>query len=272
MKSPPITETDLHAYVDDALPLSRHQEVAYWLAAHPHEQSRLQAYAEQNATLHRLYDSVLDEPIPALLQSPQPRQPKLPARPAWSRWPFDKIAASLLLTLGAGLLGAVAGWTLHAGQTQTLAAKQFNIKVSSLPHQAAIAHAVFTPEVKHPVEVGADQQEQLVKWLSKRLGSTIRPPTLATQGYDLVGGRLLPGNSGPVAQFMYQNISGQRLTLYLSNENRQNQDTGFQFLQEGQINVFYWIDGKFGYALSGGIDKGELSRIASLVYEQLQSN
>jgi anti-sigma factor RsiW len=257
MKSPPITETDLHAYVDDALPLSRHQEVAYWLAAHPHEQSRLQAYTEQNATLHRLYDSVLDEPIPALLQSPQPRQPKLPARPAWSRWPFDKIAASLLLTLGAGLLGAVAGWTLHAGQTQTLAAKQFNIKISSLPH---------------PVEVGADQQEQLVKWLSKRLGSTIRPPTLATQGYDLVGGRLLPGNSGPVAQFMYQNISGQRLTLYLSNENRQNQDTGFQFLQEGQINVFYWIDGKFGYALSGGIDKIELSRIASLVYEQLQSN
>lgn len=270
MKSLPITETDLHAYVDGALAPDRYQEVAHWLAENPHEQGRLQAYAEQNAALHRLYDSVLEEPVPPLLQSAQPKPSKLPA---WSsRWPVYKIAAGMLITLGAGLLGGVAGWSLHAGQAQALAARQFNLKVSSLPHQAAIAHAVFTPEVKHPVEVGADQQEQLVKWLSKRLGSAIRPPALTTRGYELVGGRLLPGNAGPVAQFMYQNPSGQRLTLYLSNENRQNQDTGFQFLQEGQINVFYWIDGKFGYALSGSIDKGELSRIASLVYEQLQAN
>jgi anti-sigma factor RsiW len=81
---------------------------------------------------------------------------------------------------------------------------------------------------------------------------------------------LLPGSSGPVAQFMYHDASGQRLTLYVTTENTANQDTGFRFAQEGPVNVFYWIDGKFGYALSAGIDKGELARVATAVYDQLE--
>ncbi len=89
-------------------------------------------------------------------------------------------------------------------------------------------------------------------------------------GFELIGGRLLPGSSGPVAQFMYHDSTGQRLTLYVTNEQSAAQDTSFRFAQEGPVNVFYWIDGQFGYALSAGIDKGELARIAKAVYSQLQ--
>jgi anti-sigma factor RsiW len=39
--------------------------------------------------------------------------------------------------------------------------------------------------------------------------------------------------------------------------------------QERGISVFYWIDGKFGYALSGETDKAELLRVARAVYQQL---
>jgi anti-sigma factor RsiW len=31
-----------------------------------------------------------------------------------------------------------------------------------------------------------------------------------------------------------------------------------------------WIDGKFGYALSAGINKAELARVATTVYDQLE--
>jgi anti-sigma factor RsiW len=120
------------------------------------------------------------------------------------------------------------------------------------------------------VEIGAEQEDQLVAWLSKRIGSPIRPPKLGALGFELIGGRLLPGTSGPVAQFMYHDASGQRLTLYVSTENAANRDTAFRFAQEGPVSVFYWIDGKFGYALSAGIGKGELARVASAVYEQLE--
>jgi anti-sigma factor RsiW len=82
---------------------------------------------------------------------------------------------------------------------------------------------------------------------------------------------LLPGNSGPVAQFMYHDASGQRLTLYVSTEQTTNRNTAFRFSQEGPVNVFYWIDGKFGYAISAGMPKNELARVATAVYEQFQS-
>lgn len=168
-----------------------------------------------------------------------------------------------------------AGWALHGQQNaqlarSTVATPAATQQFASLARQAAIAHVVFSPDVKRPVEIGADQEDQLVAWLSKRIGTPIRPPKLGKLGYELIGGRLLPGQSGPVAQFMYHDATGQRLTLYVSTEQAQNKDTGFKFAQEGPVNVFYWIDGKFGYALSAGINKAELTRIATTVYEQLE--
>ena len=71
---------------------------------------------------------------------------------------------------------------------------------------------------------------------------------------------------------MYHDSSGQRLTLYVSTENTVSRDTGFRCAKEGPVNVFYWVDGKFGYALSAGIDKGELARVATAVYDQLEHN
>ena len=42
--------------------------------------------------------------------------------------------------------------------------------LSEFARQAVLAHVVYSPEVRHPVEVRAAQQEHLVQWLSKRLG------------------------------------------------------------------------------------------------------
>jgi len=132
-----------------------------------------------------------------------------------------------------------------------------------------VAHAVYSPEVRHPVEVGADQEAHLVRWLSKRLGTSLKIPHLAAQGYALVGGRLLPGERGPAAQFMYQDIKGQRLTLYVRMSREARAPTAFRFTQENGVGVFYWLDGRLGYALSGETDRGELLRVADAVYRQL---
>ena len=61
------------------------------------------------------------------------------------------------------------------------------------------------------------------------------------------------------------------MTLYVTRELKQGSTTGFRFAQDGPVNVFYWIDGNFGYALSAGIDRSELSRVATAVYDQLES-
>ncbi|KAF0167102.1 MAG: hypothetical protein FD157_264 [Rhodocyclaceae bacterium] len=265
MSAQPITEADLQAWVDAALPEARRAEVEDYLAAQPAEAERVLAYQEQKLALRSLFNPVLDEPLPenltALASPPPAAAIERPPKPLLERWSLQRIAASVLIAL----VGGLAGWLAHDRypSAENLA------RTSPLPHQAAVAHAVFSPDVRRPVEVSAENEDQLVAWLSKRLGTPVRPPKLGALGFELIGGRLLPGNSGPVAQFMYQDATGQRLTLYVSTENATNQDTAFRFAKEGQVNVFYWIDGKFGYALSAGIDKGKLARIATAVYDQL---
>jgi len=274
MKTPAFPEEDLHAYTDGQLPAARASEMAAWLEqdpAHAGDLHRVRAWRAQNRALHAHYDPVLEEPLPPRLAAavlagagePHRRRDEAGEGAANGRF-WWRYAAMLLLTLA----GAAGGWLAHdltgGGRARTLASAPV-----MLARQAAVAHTVFSADLRRPVEVGADQEQALVTWLSRRLGVNVRAPKLAPLGYDLIGGRLLPGQSGPVAQFMYQDAAGQRLTLYVSHDQVQNSETGFRFAQEGKVNVFYWIDGQFGYALSGGVARAELSRIASSVYEQL---
>jgi anti-sigma factor RsiW len=119
------------------------------------------------------------------------------------------------------------------------------------------------------VAVAADQEAHLVTWLSKRLGADLKVPQLSALGYGLVGGRLLPGEHGPVAQFMYQDGKGQRLTLYVRTNAEDTQETAFRYARDNNVGVFYWLDHKLGYALSGEMDKAELLKVATAVYRQL---
>ena len=265
MKPQTVSEADLHAYLDGELPEGRRADVEAYLAAQPAAAERLKAYRSQRDALRQHFDRVVDEPLPARLRQLAEAPGVAVDRekpPLLARWSVQRIAAGLVIAL----LGGVAGWLGH-GQYQ---GSERVAQMTPLARQAAIAHVVYSPDVRRPVEVTADQEDQLVKWLSKRLGTAINPPKLGALGYELIGGRLLPGNTGPVAQFMYHDGSGQRLTLYVSTENTVSHDTGFRFSREGPVNVFYWVDGKFGYALSAGIDKGELARVATAVYDQLE--
>lgn len=247
----PISEDDLHAYADGRLDPARLTQVESWLAAHPEHRAEVDAWRAQGSALHRAYDRVLDEPVPARL---------MPAANA-PRWlALRKLAAVAWLGLGLLLGYALRDQWPPAGKATAIA---------SLPRQAAIAHAVFVPEVRHPVEVGADQQAHLVAWLSKRLGAELKAPQLAEAGYQLVGGRLLAGDSGEVAQFMYENAEKKRLTLYVRREAPQAATTSFRYARENQIDVFYWTDSRFGYALSGAVGREDMLALATLVYRQL---
>ena len=56
MSSAPISDADLHAFVDGELSEARHGEIAAWLAEHPEDALRVSAYRDQKAGLHRLFD------------------------------------------------------------------------------------------------------------------------------------------------------------------------------------------------------------------------
>lgn len=209
--------------------------------------------------LHEIYDPVLHEPVPEHWLARVRRR---------SRWRGYALAAAWMF-LGAAV-GLLAGWQLHAWRTPVPSAVAEN-SVPVFVKRAAIAHATYSPEVRHPVEVGADQESHLVAWLSKRVGAPLRAPNLESVGYSLVGGRLLPGEPGsPVAHFMYQCKQGTRVTLYVRANAANNRETAFLYSVEGPVKVFYWIDRKLGYAISSAdIDKETLLKVAQAAYQQL---
>ncbi|HXZ48231.1 MAG TPA: anti-sigma factor [Usitatibacter sp.] len=208
-------------------------------------------YAEQTAMIKRRFDPVMTEPIPARLYMKSP---------PW----IDYARAAAVLAVGIAIGLAIPELRPAPGPAA--------VAMAQLPIRAARAHLVYSPEVRHPVEVDAKQQDHLVKWLSKRLDVSLKVPVLTQEGFELLGGRLLPGNDGPVAQFMYQDAAGKRLTLYVTRTKKSEEKlTSFRFAKEGSVSVFYWIDEECGYALSGEVDKTTLAKVASLVYKQLES-
>lgn len=272
--STPVTEAELQAYVDHQLTPERQREIEAYLARRPEEAQRVESYLAQKRELRALFNPVLEEPLPQRLRrAATPRTP----------WYMQRLAAGIAIAVISG----AAGWGLRGEAdtqpgTGSLAQRTPSaitmVSATGFAQRAAVAHAVYSPDVRRAVEVGADQEDQLVAWLSKRMGATMKPPHLQTLGYALDGGRLLPGDKGPVAQFMYHDNAGAKLTLYVSREvaeagasaqGAKNQDTAFRFAQEGSVNVFYWVDGAFGYAISADADKAELARVSGEVYRQL---
>jgi anti-sigma factor RsiW len=207
-------------------------------------------YADLTTAIKRRFDPILTEPIPARMYLKSP---------PW----IDYARAAAVLAVGIGI--GIAAPMLKP------AASQANMAAVQLPIRAARAHMVYSPEVRHPVEVEAKDQDHLVKWLSKRLDIPLKVPVLVQEGFELLGGRLLPGSDGPVAQFMYQDATGKRLTLYVTPTRKGERLTSFRFAKEGNVSVFYWIDDECNYALSGDVDKTTLAKVASLVYKQLES-
>lgn len=269
----------INAVVDGQLPAARRAELEAQLAADPTARDTLAAWQAQREALRALHRPLLDGAIPdALLAAARRGEAGRRQIEQWRHW--GGMAAAVVLAFGVG-------WLSH-GQMGRPAPGQLTMQSSqSFVRQASLAHAVFSPEVRHPVEVTAAQQDHLVQWLSKRVGRPLKVPVLASQGYELVGGRLLSGDGGARAQFMFQNAAGLRLTLYLGALDAAaaaasgtstssaavqppgNLETAFRYSGDGPVPSFYWVDQGFGYALSGAVSREELMKLAQLVYQQL---
>src|SRR5450631_2120398 len=246
----PVTEDELHAYVDNELPAERRGEVETWLAAHPDDSARVQSWRAMAEALHARYDAVADEPVPKRLEIERlVRQPR--------RWIYGAIAATLV----AFVAGGAVGWVAH-GVAATPSAFQ------NLTLDAMDAHRLYVVEVRHPVEVPGSERTHLQQWLTKRCGWAVHAPELDATGLKLVGGRLLPDPTGPASFLMYESASGERFTLYTS---RAKTGTAqMRYAAAENSGAMYWSENGVGYVLSGPTDKGRLDQVARLVYEQTE--
>ncbi|MDD2923663.1 MAG: anti-sigma factor [Rhodoferax sp.] len=268
----PLTDDELHALVDGQ---GTPDELAKWQARLVHDPqgaARLAAWQQQRDALRSLHRQVLDEAVPAALLRAARQTGAAPA-PGRAWWRYGGLAASLVLAFGGGWL-AHSGWqTGGFGRLATPRLAQAQLE-HQFVRQASVAHRVYVPEVRHPVEVTAQDQAHLVQWLSKRLGKPLKVPSLTAQGFELVGGRLLPGDDGARAQFMFQNAAGSRVTLYLGAMDAApmgdtQASTSFRYSPQAGVPSFYWADQGLAYALAGQVPREVLMALAEAVYHQL---
>jgi anti-sigma factor RsiW len=252
-----ISEAELHALVDGELTAEEAAEIEAALAGTPTELAMARDFRDLNEAIKARYADEGKEQLPPALAK---RLARLDRKGSLVGRRLTRAAAAAVVVFGAAATGFVARGLLDGS----------NPADTAFVAKAVAAHAIYIQEVRHPVEVKAEE-EHLVRWLTKRVGADVRPPALASLGWRLMGGRLLPDQEGmPAALLMYEDGSGRRMTLYLRKETGRN-NTSFHFYERNGCNSFYWIDQPLAYALSGRLSREELLRLANAVYAQLET-
>ena len=257
----PVHNDELMALIDGVLDPDRARQIEQ-LAQHDHElAATIATLRAQHRALHASLDPVLDESIPARVLTQAP-----------SRFSLQRVAAAMVWVAVGVTIGSLSSWQYLArhDSATTLSQRGTSPDLPRFAHQAALAHAVFAPEVKHPVEVGSIDEQGLNTWLSKRLQRTLQAPDLSRLGFLLMGGRLLPAETNrPAAQFMYEDRQGQRITVYLRSLAEATPETAFRFAEQGAVSTFYWVEGNWGYALTGELSRAQLLQIAHAIHDRL---
>jgi anti-sigma factor RsiW len=246
----PVTEDELHAYVDGALAADRVAAVEAHLAADSEARARVAAWRAQADMIRNRFGPAGEEPVPERL-----RLDNFMRRSSGLK---RKLAVAAAIAF---LVGAAAGWLAHeysgVGQNAQLA--------RALADAAIEAHRLYVNEVRHPIEVRAGE-EHLLPWLSRRVGSPVKAPDLSPEGLQLMGGRLLPSPRGPTALIMYEGSGGERVTLTCRRSGRDGA-TAFHWQSAGEIGALAWVEGGMAFVVAGPAERARLDRVARRVYD-----
>jgi anti-sigma factor RsiW len=256
MNHRPITEDDLHAYVDRALEPERRAEVATYLDDHPDVAKRIGAFTDQRELLRAALAPIADEPLPPELNLPRIIEQRT-RRPSVARW---AMAAILLLSIG-----GLGGWALRGALEASPGG------LVALAQEATASYNVYAPDHVRPVEVRASDGAQLVQWVSDRLHRPVKVPDLTTSGYRLMGGRLVATEHGPAAMFMYDDDHGSRIVVLTRPMSSADQNAPMTPQSHGDVGGFAWADDGVGYSLVGHAAPEFLRPIANEVRKQART-
>lgn len=244
-----FTTDELHAYADGKLSLKRKGQIEKFLASHPDAAAEVVDYQRINSAIYETFSDSLN---PGEIIDPVSLQRDwLPRRAA------SMMAVAATLFIGIGL-----GWFSHGLTTSA------NTAHEQLAKRSSAAYVVYSPEKLHPVEVHATDARYLSSWFSARMDMSFRIPKLGDLGFELVGGRLMIGETSPAALLMYENDNGRRIVLYIRNDLPKPEATKMQYERIEKTGVVTWADGTTGFGLAGGLTENDLLSAAHVVRAQ----
>ena len=237
MNHRPITEDDLHAYVDRVLEPERQAEVAAYLGEHPDVARRVAAFTDQRDLLRAALAPIAEEPAAGGAQSvAHHREPRATAFAG----PVGDGGNAVVEHRRYGRLGRArrAAGCRRADWLRSLRRRLFRIAST---HRTAFDPSRFArPTGPNSCNGSPD-----------RLHRPVKVPDLATSGYRLMGGRLVATSHGPAAMFMYDDDRGSRIVVLTRPMSSADQNAPMTPQSQGDVGGFAWADDGVGYSLVG---------------------
>ncbi|TNC65814.1 anti-sigma factor family protein [Rubellimicrobium roseum] len=271
-----IDEADLvlNAYLDGELGPEEAAEMEMRLLAEPEALAEFEAYRSHRDLLREAARLPATEPAnlqtEALTRELSQRLRRVlreptatgAATPIWDQLLAPMRAAAVVLLVVGSAAGGWIGHVYVAGG------------VGELPgyvQEAVGAHQVFAVDAIRPVEFPAPASEEALAWVSAKLGQNLVIPNLEPLGVEFVGTRLLGTKEGPLAQFLYEDRAGQRLSVTIAPHPADQPVEEFQTAGVALVDgvVGYWRDLKLDYAVVAEARDVPLEAIATEVRRSL---
>lgn len=256
-----IGSEQLSAYLDGALPPEDMQAVEDALEHDAALQDELEALMAGDAIAQDAFGAMLDEAVPqsliSAIENAVPAQPaNQPARPTR----FVGLAAAAVV--GALVVGSLAGYMLGAATpaTQVASARGWLDDIADY-------HAVYAQQVRHLVEVGADEADHIETWLTNTVGVDVRIPDLQDSGLTFQGARLLVAAGKPVAQLIFTDSENRVVALCMIQSPNPADDTSARRI--GAFDMVSWGAGNANIVVVGDEGRGDLEAIAQTVAQDV---
>jgi anti-sigma factor RsiW len=260
----PVSEDEIHAYVDGQLDPRRHAAVERWLAANADVAARVMA----DRALADLLRNGLTQ------ASAHPRSDRTEtdrrARQLGRRLAMRRLTHGLGRAVAAMLLIAV-GWGLHAGLLSFYSSADAAARIPVFVDEAADAfrtamrdhsleHGLTYQDLSEPSELAALEPDQKV------------PIPLPGGKWSLVGARMVPWDQGDAAQVFWRKSGDRTLVLFAAGAApgdvpSLNSDMPQLVVLDKQSYV-YWRNGPQVYVLTGSLADEKLLSLAWIMHDQ----
>ncbi len=251
----PISDDDLHAFVDGLLNSERQKEVRGYLAERPEAAARVTAWQKEGETLRQALEWQLKEAVPATLNITRLIEARHSDRRA-----FLRLAASIVIAL---MVGTGGGWMMHGPSIPS--------GISALSLEAAAAHRVFATGPRHSTTFDVVDPTQLASWTQQELGRAVTPPDLTGAGYHLVGARLVSTEYGPACMFLYSSDRGPRITLFVRQMKSRDMNAPMRAIRVQEAIGYAWARRGLGVSLISTDPMPSLHSLSNRVRDEMDS-
>jgi anti-sigma factor RsiW len=275
----PVTEADLHAFLDDEIGPERRAKVAEHLEQKPLDAALLDTWRAQNEAMRGAFARIAREPVPLSLSLSQPLTVRAAAVPINTRR-LDlaraarqrRVAIISAIAFLAGSIAAATGaivvqhlpnlFRSEPGLSSTVGRR--------IATRAAAMYRTFANDRGRPVEIAAAQKPELGRWLSERTGLSLIPD-FSSEGLKLVGGRITPGEFGAAGFLLYEMSTGERIGVFMERAPDDNSAESLRATPGDRNTSLYGREKGTYWAIIGSLGDERWKQVAQHLINQIRA-